>query len=121
MSRGEMMEREPINLIELLNKSFTEFKEHKPSQKQITDWVITAYQFDYETAKNIGEGLFFLWGLYKGNSGTERRNPRCKKIISPGTMECGKAFVHSEKKNDATGEYIVLTCMGKHITKLRMK
>ena len=116
-----MMAREPINLIELLGNSFNEFKDHKPSQNQITDWVITAYQFDYETAKNIGEGLFFLWGLYKGHKGTESRNPRCKKLVSSGKIECGKAFVHSETKNDATGEYIVLTCMGKHVTKLRMK
>lgn len=123
MSLGGMMERERerINLIELFDQSFTEFKEQKPSQTQITDWVVNAYQFDYDTAKNIAEGLLFLWTLYKGHSGTQNLNPHCKKLMPRGTKVCGKPFVHSETENDANGQYLVLTCMGKHVTKLRMK
>lgn len=121
MSRGGMMEREPINLIELLEKAFFKFKDNRPSQNEITDWVETAFQFDYETAKNIGEGLLLLWGLYKGHGSPQNLKPHCKKLMPRGTKVCGKTFVHSEMQNDATGEYLVLICMAKHVTKLRMK
>lgn len=87
----------------------------KPSYEQIHSTAISM-GFGVAEAIALSALLFSIWSHF--NSKVSSQASRCRKLSNG--RKCGHEFIHQEKVEEDGMVYIILWCIKKHETKLRV-
>lgn len=94
------------------------FENEHPSQEEFERYVISS-GFGVSEALALGTLLYAIWCRF--NPRKDQSMPLCSHLVrglkGKARKKCGMRFVHTEDH----GDLIILYCLKKHVTKLRIK